>query len=144
MKRCWHRLVDVRKFRIQVSFDAAGPAASPLALNPFQRCWGPGHVYSLASPTQRGQRKLVVCAVVAARSPDEACEAVEKHASELAAGLIVGSLRRRSVLVQPVPPWRRAGRVSAVAGEGDDGLAGDREPRHPVPPPGHVQAERRP
>ena len=93
---------------------------------------------------QRGRRELVVCAVVAARSPDEACQAVTIRVVELAGGLIGGSLRRRSVRVQRASPWRRAGRVNGDPEEGDDGWAGDREPRHPAPAPGHLQAERRP
>jgi hypothetical protein len=113
-------------------------------LNPLQASWGPGHVYSLLSPTRRGRRELVVCAVVAAASADAACQGVTDLACQQAAGLIGGSLRRRKVFVQHVSPWRRAGRVSGRPDKGDDGLSGDREPRRPVPPPGYLQAERRP
>jgi hypothetical protein len=70
------RLVDVSKFRVQVAFEAAGPIEGPMEameVDPFRPSWGPGHVYSLLGPTQRGPRELVVCAVVAAGSPDEAC-----------------------------------------------------------------------
>jgi len=137
----------VSKFMVQVAFEAAGPAEGPMEpveVDPFRPSWGRGHVYSLLGPTQRGRRELVVCAVVAAGSPDEACQAVTIRAAELAGGFIGGSLRRRNVRVQRVPRWRRAGRVNGVPGEGDDGFAGDREPRHPAPAPGHLQAERRP
>jgi len=145
--RCWRRLVDVKKFRVQVVFEAVGQvegSKEPMEVNPFRPSWGPGHVYSLVGPTQGGRRELVVCAVVAAGSPDEASRAVTLRASELAAGLVAGSMLRRNVRVQRVSRWRRAGRVRGVPGEGDDGLAGDHEPRHPAPPPGHLQAERRP
>ena len=136
------------KFMVQVAFEASGPAEGPkepVEENPFRSSWGRGHVYSLLGPTQRGRRaELVVCAVVAARSPDEACQAVTIRVVELAGGFIGGSLRRRSVRVQRASPWRRDGRVNGDPGEGDDGWAGDREPRHPAPAPGHLQAERRP
>lgn len=144
---CGWRLVDVSKFMVQVAFEASGPVEGPkepVEVNPFRPSWGRGHVYSLLGPTQRGRRELVVCAVVAARSPDEACQAVTIRVVELAGGFIGGPLRRRSVRVQRASSWRRAGRVNGDPGEGDDGLAGDREPRHPAPAPGHLQAERRP
>ena len=145
-KLCERRLVCVRKFRVQVVFEASAQAEGLLEprSNLFQASWGPGHVYSLLGPPKRGRRDLVVCAVVAAGSPDDAGQAVTDRACEQAAELISGSLRRRSVTVQGVSRWRRAGRVRGGAGEGDDGLSGDREPRRPVPPPGHLQAERKP
>ena len=138
------RLVPVRKFRVQVIFEASAQAEGFIEpqLNLLQASWGPGHVCSLLGPPRRGQRDLVVCAVVAAGSPDDAGQAVTDRAYEQAAGLISGSLWRRSVTVQGVSRWRRTGRMRGDAAEGDDGLAGDREPRRPVPPPGHLQAER--
>jgi hypothetical protein len=136
----------VSKFTVQVAFEASGPVEGPkepVEVDPLRPSWGRGHVYSMLGPTQRGRRELVVCAVVAARSPDEACQAVTMRVVELAGGSIGGSLRRRSVRAQRASPWRRAGRANDGPGEGD-GWAGDREPRHPAPAPGHLQAERRP
>lgn len=91
-------VVDVAKFMVQVPFEASGPAEGPkepVEVNPFRSGWGRGHVYSLLGPTQRGRRELVVCAVVAARSSDEACQAVTIRVVELAGGFIGGSLRPR-------------------------------------------------
>jgi len=61
-----------------VVFEASAQAEGLLEprSNLFQASWGPGHVYSLLGPPKRGRRDLVVCAVVAAGSPDDAGQAV--------------------------------------------------------------------
>ena len=136
----------MRRYLVQVQFEAPALDGVPVRCDTLKAIWGRGHKFDLVGP-----RCLVLAAVVSAPGESEALRQTIARVEQLSGGTGKGVLRltcwtARRVRV-PLLAGVRAGRGEFRGdrdGDGEDGgLAGVREPRRPVHPPGHLSAARR-
>jgi hypothetical protein len=136
----------MRRYLVQVQFEAPAVDRFPVRFDTLKAIWGQGHKYDLVGPGC-----LVLAAVVSAPGEAEALRQTIARVEQLSSGTGKGMLRltcwtARRVRV-PLLAGVRSGRGDFRDnrdGDGEEGgLAGVREPRRPVHPPGHLFAARR-